>query len=97
MSSIRIVIAIAAMISVSISGLFATIVFQQIVDAVNRRLPGEQQFDPLWWYWPKNRRLIAEYRRHYPDRTLEIKYRVLFGAALVSLLVVVWAVGFFRR
>jgi len=96
MSSTRIVVAIAAMVLTSVAGLSATIVFQQIVDAVNQRLPQDQQFDPLWWYWPKNRRLMAEYRRHYPARTLEFKYRILLGAAFVSLFVVLWAIGFFR-
>jgi hypothetical protein len=96
MSSTRIVVASAAMILTSVGGLSATLVFQQMVDAVNQRLPQDQQFNPLWWYWPKSRRLVAEYRRHYPDRTLEIKCRIWVAAAFVSLLVGLWAIGFFR-
>jgi hypothetical protein len=96
MSSTKIVVAIAAFVFAAIAGVYSTIVFRQIVDAVNQRLPQEQQFDPLWWHWPKNRRLMTECRRHYPDRTLEIKYGILVAAAFVSLLVAVWGIGFFR-
>jgi hypothetical protein len=96
MLSARIAVALAAVFFGSVAGLSAMVVFHRIVDAVNRLLPPEQQFNTLWWYWPKNRRLMAEYSRQYPDRTLQLKYRILVAAAFVSLSVTVWAIGFFR-
>ena len=75
MSSTRIVIAIVAMIAVSIAGLYSSIVFQQMVDAVNQRLPQDEQFNPLGWYWMKYRKLLVEYRQFYPDRALEKKVK----------------------
>jgi hypothetical protein len=96
MSSARIAVAIIAIVLSSVAGLSANVLFQQIVKAVNLRLPREQQFDPLWWHWPKRRRLMTEYRRQYPDRALEIKYRILVAAAFVSIFAAVWAIGFFR-
>jgi hypothetical protein len=96
MSSAKIVVAIVAIVFASVAGLSSAVVFQRMVEAVNQRLPQDQQFNTHWWYWRKNRRLMAEYRRLCPDRTLEGKYRILVAAAFVSLLVVMWAMGFFR-
>jgi hypothetical protein len=96
MSSARIVVAIAGIVSASIGGFLSTIVFHQIVDAVNQRLPPEQQFGPTGWYLSKNQKLFAQYRQLYPDRTLEVKFWSLVAVAFGSLLGAACAVGFFR-
>jgi hypothetical protein len=96
MSSTRIVIAIVAMIAVSIAGLYSSIVFQQMVDAVNQRLPQDEQFNPLGWSWMKYRKLLVEYRQFYPDRALEKKVKRLGVVGFGALLVALWAIGFFR-
>ena len=96
MSLARVIVAIVAITLFIIAGVSSFGVFHQIVEEVNQRLPEGKQFDPLWWYWPKNRRLMAEYRRLCPERTLEVKYRLLVAAGFVSLFVLAWAIGFFR-
>jgi hypothetical protein len=94
MSSTKIAVAITAIVFTATAGVYSTIVFQQIVDAVNQRMP-QHQNDSLWWSWLKYRRVIAEYRRLYPDRTLEGKYRISVAAAFVSLFALAWAIGIF--
>jgi hypothetical protein len=96
MSPARVAVAIAAIPLFIIAGVSSFIVFHQIVDAVNQRLPQDRQFDPLWWYWPKTQKLMVEYRRFYPDRTLEKKVKALGVVGFAVLLVVAWAIGFFR-
>jgi hypothetical protein len=96
MSSAKIVVAIAAIALVATAGLYSTIVFQEMVDAVNERMPQGEQFNPLWWYWPKSQKLMVEYRRLYPDRTLVGKYKISVAAGIMSLFALAWAIGFFR-
>jgi hypothetical protein len=96
MSHTRIVVAITAMIVVSIAGLYSSIVFQQMVDAVNQRLPQDEQLNPLGWYWTKYRKLLVKYRQFYPDRALEKRVTTLGAIGFAALLVAVWAIGFFR-
>jgi hypothetical protein len=96
MSPARIVVAIVAIPLFFIAAVSSIVVFHQIVDAVNRRLPQDQQYDPLWWYWPKTRRLMTEYRRLYPEGALNLKYGFLVAAGVVTLFALAWAIGFFH-
>jgi len=94
MSHARIAVAIVAIPLFFTAAVSSIVVFHQIVDAVNQRLPQDQQFDPLWWYWPKTRRLMKEYRRLYPEGALNLRFRFLVAAGVVPLFALAWAIGF---
>ena len=77
--------------------LIASFAVFEMVDKVNERLPVEQQFAPLWWYWSKSRRLAAEYKRLFPDGNLWRRYRVLTTLMFVCGLIFAWGFGFLGR
>ena len=65
-----------------------------IVDAVNAKLPSDEQFDPFWWYLPKTLRLHSAYRRLYPEGRLLKRQAVLTALALLCLVVAVTVLSF---
>jgi hypothetical protein len=70
----------------SICGLLSTFAGYEMMDKVNAKLPKEDQFDPLGWYWSTTRRLHREYKRLYPSGRLSLnslKARILWGALLL--------------
>jgi len=75
----------------------ASLLAFKMVDEVNKRLPREQQFSPLGWYWSKHRRLASEYQRLYPDGNLLRRYRVLTALMFASGLISAWVFGIFGR
>src|SRR5580765_4911923 len=77
--------------------MIASLTVFKMVDQVNEKLPGEQKFSHLWWYWSKQKRLFGEYRRHYPDGRLIRRYRILVALLGGCFLVTVWSLGFFSR
>lgn len=55
---------------------------------VNARLPdGEKSY--LGFYTSKNRRITALYRQFYPNGRLHWICRIIFGAAIASMLMIV--------
>ena len=95
--SARLIVGILALACVSVCGIASNLVSLEMVDKVNERLPKEQQFSPLWWYWPKTLRLWREYKRLYPDGGLLRRARTLAVLMFAGLLICVWALGFFGR
>jgi hypothetical protein len=95
--SSRAIIAIVALVGVSVSGLISNVLFFQIVAKVNERLSQGQQFRLRWWYWPKYQRLKREYKRLYPDGSDLRNVRAIFVLMCVCLLICAWGMGFFRR
>ena len=93
--SIRTIIAIVSLVGVSTCGLISTLVFYQMVDAVNGLLPEAQRFAPLGWYWPKYQRLKTEYKRLYPKGILLKRIHALMVLMFACLLTCAWALGFF--
>jgi hypothetical protein len=69
----------------------------EIVDKVNQRLPQEQQFALLGWYWPKYSRLWREYRMLYPDGKLLRRMGIPAVVTIACLMTCAWALGFFGR
>ena len=65
-----------------------------IVDAVNAKLPTNEQFDPLGWWLPKTLRLHREYRRLYPDGSLLRREGVLAAMSLICVLLAATLIGF---
>jgi hypothetical protein len=86
----RIIVGVFALLGMSVCGLLSNLVFFDIVEKVNERLPKEQQFAPLWWYWPKYQKLRREYKRLYPEGTLLRKVRVLIVVAFACTLIFAW-------
>ena len=70
-------------------GLTATITQFAIVDAVNEKLPENEQFNHLGWYLTKTARLRREYRRFYPTGKLLRRQYILWSVMLVCLLAAV--------
>ncbi len=97
MTAARIAIGIVGLVGLLILGLASSLVSSEIVEKVNDRLPKEQQFAPLWWYWPRTRRLWQEYTRLYPDGALLRKLRTLGVLAFACLVTSGWAIGLFGR
>ena len=72
-------------------GLWSAIVWQEMIEEVNRGLPPEQRFGLLWWGPRKRLALIAQYRRLYPEGPLFRRFLMLSAAsALLVLSLVVW-------
>lgn len=92
--TLRLVAALAFLLCVGGLGLAATITHYEIVDAVNARLPPEEQFELLGWYGAKSLRLNREYRRLYPQGTLVWREGVLAAACSFCLALAVAVVGF---
>jgi hypothetical protein len=66
-----------------------------MVDEVNKRLPEEQQFALLGWYWPKYQRLKHEYKRLYPGRGVLRRVRILKVLMFICLFFCAWGFRFF--
>ena len=97
MDASHLIIGIIALASGSICGIGSTFVIFQMVDRVNERLPGEQSFAPLGWYWSKYRRLFGEYKKLYPDGNLVRRFRSLIMLTFAYFLIGVWGLGFFAH
>jgi hypothetical protein len=95
--SLRIILAIVAVAGMSIFGLTSSIMFEDMVAAVNRRLPKDQQFAPLGWYWTKTHRVQTEYKRLYPDGPLLRKVRTLWFLMFACFLTCICVLLFFGR
>jgi hypothetical protein len=80
--SVRLAIAFALLLCVGGFGLAASITTFAIVDAVNAKLPTNQQFDYFRWWLPKTLRLHSEYRRLYPGGRLLRREGVLVAVML---------------
>ena len=91
------IVAIVALACTSICGLIATFTGFEMVDRVNEKLPEENQFETLGWYFSKTQRLHREYRRIYPEGRLLLKVRVLAALMFGCLLVCVWGLGLFVK
>lgn len=84
---IRVIVGVAALVGVPISGFISTITSYEMMDEVNAKLPKEAQFERIGWYASKTLRLHREYRRFYPDGRLLFKVRALFAVMAVCLLI----------
>lgn len=94
--SARVIVGITGLAGVSLCGLVADLIHQEMVIRVNEMLPKESQFSQLAWHFPKTLRLSREYRRLYPEGKLLWVHRV-FGIGMFGcLLCVGWAVGLFH-
>jgi hypothetical protein len=95
--SIRLIVGIAAVAVVTACGLLSTLISYKITDQVNGKLPKDEQFSLIGWYFPKNLRLYREYRRLFPEGQLLRQVLLRFGVMFGCLVVGAWAIGFFGR
>lgn len=91
----RFVIGIVALVGVSACGMLSALASLEMADKVNEKLPKEDQFSTLGWYWPKTWRLHREYNRLYPSGHLSRNVWLLAGLTLACLLISAWSFGFF--
>jgi len=97
MTIARLIIGILALICGSVCGIASSLVSFDMVEKVNERLPKDQQFALLGWYWPKIQRLWREYKMLYPDGSLLRRLRFWGVLMFACLFTCVWAFGFFAR
>jgi len=93
----RLIVGIVALACVSVCGVVGSLVSFEMVDKVNEKLPKEEQFAPLGWYYSKSRRFNREYKRLYPDGRLLMKVRVISAVMFACLLIAAWGFGFVVR
>ena len=92
--TVRLVVAFALLLCVGGFGLAAAINQFAIVEAVNAKLPTDDQFGQLGWYLTKTLRLHREYRRLYPDGDLLRRQGLLGAVMLVCTVLAMWFIGF---
>ena len=93
----RLMVGIVALAGGSICGVLGSLVSFEMIDKVNDRLPKDQRFAELGWYFSKYQRFNREYRRLCPDGRLLVKQRVLTALMFACLLITAWGFGFFTR
>ena len=90
----RLSISFLLLLCVGSCGVASVITGFAIVDAVNAKLPTDEQFNQLGWDFGKTLRLHRTYRRLFPDGRLLRRQGVLTLLALVCLLIVLTLFGF---
>jgi len=90
----RLVATFVLLVCVGGLGLWATVNELAIVEAVNAKLPTDEQFNSLGWYLTKTLNLHRAYRRLYPDGRLLKRQAVLATLALLCLVIVATLLGF---
>lgn len=90
----RLVVAFVILLCVGGFGLAGAINAFAIIEAVNAKLPAEDQFDPFWWYPPKTLRLHEQYRRLFPDGGLVRRQGILTSIMLLCIVLAAGLLGF---
>ncbi len=75
-------------------GLACSITGLQMVEEVNAKLPKEERFEELGWYYPKTVRLYKTYRSLYPDGPLIRRLNILSAVSLISFVSAIALFGF---
>ena len=86
----RVIVGIIALVYGSACAMAAMFTTYGMLDRVNKKLPIEQQFDPLGWYYLKSLRLRREYKRLYPDGRLLSRIRFLTVMIFGCLVILLW-------
>jgi hypothetical protein len=84
----------ALLLSVGGCGIATAINGLAIIDAVNVKLPKEEQFERFGWYLTKTLRLHREYRRFYPEGRLLWRQNALGTTMMVCLVLAASLIGF---
>ena len=92
--TLRLTAVLVLLVSIGGLGLAGSLKGLEIVDAVNAKLPEQERFEPLGWYFTKTRRLFREYRRLYPFGRLMFQEGVLAAVMVACLTLATGLLGF---
>ena len=95
--SLRRVIAFLVIAGGSVCGVTGTIVFNDIIAAVNEKLPPHEYFDYLFWGASKTQRLLKSYKSLYPEGKLVRRYYAVIAAMFLVLFLGFSVLVLFRR
>jgi hypothetical protein len=93
----HVIVGIVAFICCLVCAITGALVVFEMVDRVNERLPEDRQFSHVWWYASKQKRLLIEYERLYPDGGLARRWRMLVVLLFAFGFVSAWGMGIFSR
>jgi len=89
----RVIIFVFAIIRFSVCEVLHMARFDDMLDAVNKRLPEEERISGSGWYWLKYRLVAAEYDRLYPNGRLARTSRALVMGMWACVVVAVCVFG----
>ena len=92
--NLRLIAAFALLFCGGVFGIAVTINQFAIVDAVNAKLPTDDQFDRIGWFLPKTLRLHRQYRHLYPDGRLVQRQGILAATMLFCIVLAARLIGF---
>jgi hypothetical protein len=93
----RIIVGVVAVVCGSICGILATFSNFEMVDKVNDKLPDNEKFAHLGWYFSKTQRLRHKYRTLYPDGRLLLRVCILIAVMFMCLFIAAWGFGVFAK
>jgi hypothetical protein len=94
--TIRIVITLILLIACSTFGIWSSLIFMEMVDRLNERLPTKEQFGVLWWGPFKGWKFLEQYKREFPNDRLRRRMWLFTGIMFISLLGIALDWGLFR-
>lgn len=95
MHLLMVVLALVLAVIAFASCIAANICVFAMVEDVNKLLPGEKQYSPMWWYAGKLSRLRGDYRRLHPQGNLSrymIAAIVIMGVSFLTVLAIIIAI-----
>jgi hypothetical protein len=87
----RLIVGIVALACLTVCGFISSLAHMEMVDKVNGKLPPEQKFDLLGWYFAKTRRLHSQYRELFPEGRLLLRIRVYRSLCFVCVVICIWS------
>jgi len=81
MNTWRIACVIVGITGMGICGFASSVLWQEMVDEVNRQLPVQNRCGEYWWYLDKSQRLLREHRRLFPSSRLRKR---MWGTGLIG-------------
>jgi hypothetical protein len=91
--TVRIILGIVALASVSVCGLLATFNGFEMIRKVNDKLPEADRFAELGWNIFKTKELFRKYRLFYPEGKLMRRRRILTAAMIICGVIAGWALA----
>jgi len=84
--SLRIGLGIVALLLVSISGIWTSVLLASIVDDVNRVRPADQRFTPFGWWIGKYIEVLAAYRKSVPGGRKHVQLWLVTALGIIAVL-----------
>lgn len=96
MNLLMVVLAIVFAVMAFASCIAANVCVFAMVEDINKLLPAEKQYSPMWWYPGKLSRLRGDYRRLHPQGSLSrymIAAIVIMGISFLTALAIIIAIS----